>query len=69
MTTRGFWGSLAEILIGALLGLVFGMLLLEWVAGCGETYIDATGTRHHYECVFTAMGEMMEKIIKYSEIL
>ena len=28
------------------------VLLIEWFAGCGETYIDANGVRHAYECVF-----------------
>jgi hypothetical protein len=30
----------------------FAVLLVEWMAGCGETYIDAKGVRHQYECVF-----------------
>jgi hypothetical protein len=33
----------------AVLGAVF---LIEWMAGCGETYIDAKGERHQHECVF-----------------
>jgi len=28
------------------------VLFIEWLAGCGETYIDAKGVRHQYECVF-----------------
>jgi hypothetical protein len=28
------------------------VLFIEWFAGCGETYIDANGERHAYECVF-----------------
>ena len=30
----------------------FAVLLVEWMAGCGETYVDAKGQRHQYECVF-----------------
>jgi hypothetical protein len=26
--------------------------IIEWMAGCGETYVDANGQRHQYECVF-----------------
>lgn len=26
--------------------------LAEWMAGCGETYVDADGVRHQYECLF-----------------
>lgn len=33
-------------------GVVFAVLIIEWFAGCGETYIDANGVRHAYECVF-----------------
>jgi len=33
----------------AVLGAVF---LIEWMAGCGETYIDAKGERHANECMF-----------------
>lgn len=31
---------------------LFTVLIVEWMAGCGETYIDANGVRHQYECVF-----------------
>lgn len=30
----------------------FAVLLIEWMAGCGESYVDANGVRHQYECVF-----------------
>lgn len=41
-------GAVAVVMF-ALFGAV---LLIEWFAGCGETYIDANGERHAYECVF-----------------
>lgn len=25
---------------------------VEFIVGCGETYVDAKGERHQYECVF-----------------
>jgi hypothetical protein len=25
---------------------------IEWMVGCGETYTDANGQTHQYECVF-----------------
>ena len=57
---RGFRRSkVRDILnytIGILSMLVFAVfvavLFIEWFAGCGETYIDANGERHAYECVF-----------------
>jgi hypothetical protein len=36
--------------------------IIEWMAGCGETYIDANGQRHPYECVFlTVHNEGVKK--------
>lgn len=44
------WGmtAIATILFTALLAVV----VIEWMAGCGETYIDSKGVRHANECVF-----------------
>lgn len=28
------------------------ILIMEWMAGCGESYVDANGERHQYECLF-----------------
>ena len=36
----------------AAFALFLAMMLLEWAAGCGETYIDAKGERHAHECMF-----------------
>lgn len=35
------------------------VMLLEWMAGCGETYIAADGKRYAHECMFIGkpMGE------------
>ena len=30
---------------------LFVIIAVEWIAGCGETYVDAKGERHQYECV------------------
>lgn len=43
----------------AILGAVF---LIEWMAGCGETYIDAKGERHQHECVF--IGKPVKEWLK-----
>ena len=47
---------IVSILMSVLLALImagfFAVLLVEWMAGCGETYVDAKGQRHQYECVF-----------------
>ncbi len=38
--------------VTGLLGLFFAFMLLEWLSGCGETYVDSKGVRHANECVF-----------------
>jgi ABC-type thiamin/hydroxymethylpyrimidine transport system permease subunit len=39
-----------------LVGLVFvaggALFLIEYMAGCGETYVDSKGKTHSNECVF-----------------
>jgi len=44
--------------MGALaIGLVITVLLMEWMVGCGESYVDAQGVRHLYTCLFFNQGE------------
>lgn len=31
------------------------VILIEWFAGCGETYIAADGKRYTNECVFLTL--------------
>lgn len=42
--------------IQALIGLAFLALMVvmisEWAAGCGESYVDAKGKTHVNECLF-----------------
>ena len=28
------------------------LLVVEWLVGCGETYVDSKGVRRPYECLF-----------------
>jgi hypothetical protein len=39
------------IALAVFVGLLAAMIL-EWMVGCGETYVDSKGVRHRYECVF-----------------
>ena len=45
-----------EKIMGAVAFVIFALalalLMAEWMAGCGETYIDAKGVRHQNECLF-----------------
>lgn len=48
--------KLIEFIVQAVIGLVFviggALFLVEWLSGCGETYIDSKGVRHANECLF-----------------
>lgn len=50
------WLRVAKWLLSAIVVATFALLgailILEWMAGCGETYIDAKGERHANECLF-----------------
>lgn len=34
----------------------YAVLLIEWAAGCGESYTDAYNNTHQNECVFIKRG-------------
>ena len=35
-----------------LFSIFMAVIAIEWLAGCGESYVDANGNRHLNECVF-----------------
>lgn len=43
---------LACALVALMVGILLPLFLIEWMAGCGETYTDSTGKVHAYECIF-----------------
>ena len=44
--------TIGSVLIAAILGLMLAWVGINWVTGCGETFITYTGERIHGECVF-----------------
>lgn len=34
------------------ISVLLAALLLEWMAGCGETYTDSKGVQHDNQCLF-----------------
>jgi hypothetical protein len=46
-------------LVKGVIGLAFiafmVFMMIEWVAGCGETYTDSKGRVHINECTFTTI--------------
>ena len=47
---------LIQGLLSAALLIFFVVLLAEWAAGCGESYVDAKGKTHVGECIFLGRG-------------
>ena len=43
---------LATVAIVTALSVLGAVFLLEWMAGCGETYTDSKGVQHANECLF-----------------
>jgi hypothetical protein len=43
---------LLEFIIASLVAMFMAVMLVEWAAGCGETYVDFNGGRHANECIF-----------------
>ena len=56
--------KLLEALLVLLFSAFFALLFIEWFAGCGETYIDANGVRHQYECVFLTHNFTLKEYFK-----
>ena len=42
---------LGQITLAILVGSLLAVMFIEWMAGCGESYVDAKGNVHANECV------------------
>ena len=40
-----------------LIGIALALLLMEWMVGCGETYIDSKGVSHKHACLFLGLDK------------
>ena len=60
-TTPPLWRVLLQWFFTGLGVLVFvllmAVLLVEWMVGCGESYVDSKGLTPPNECVFINQGE------------
>ena len=59
MTTRKLimkkaFEILGQVTLAIVIGSIMAVLFIEWMAGCGESYIDAKGISHANECVLLA---------------
>ena len=56
--------KIVEAILLLLFSAFVAVLFIEWLAGCGETYIDAKGVRHQYECVFLTHNFTLKEYFK-----
>ena len=56
--------KIGEAILLLLFSAFVAVLFIEWLAGCGETYIDAKGVRHQYECVFFTHNFTLKEYFK-----
>jgi hypothetical protein len=56
--------KIVEALLMLLIAVFFAVMLTEWLAGCGESYIDAKGVRHQYECVIFTHNFTLKEYFK-----
>lgn len=44
--------AVAYVAVATVIGLLMFLFLLEWAAGCGESFVDSKGVTHLNECLF-----------------
>lgn len=49
---KKMFSVVGQILASLFFGVLLAVLMLEWWAGCGETYVNAKGERIAHECIF-----------------
>ena len=47
--------KLFEFLLLCIGAALMAVIVLEWFAGCGESYIDSKGVSHKNECMFLGL--------------
>jgi len=52
---------IAQGLAGVVLIAFFCVMFIEWMAGCGESYVDSKGKTHINECVFINQPQQVSK--------
>lgn len=49
--------KLINLVLALIIGVAMAILLMEWMVGCGETYIDSKGVSHKYACMFLSLDK------------
>jgi hypothetical protein len=50
-----FWEVVAMTIASVAFAVLVGVIVIEWLAGCGESWVQADGSRVVGECVFIGM--------------
>ena len=53
---------LLQGIIGAVFVLAGAVILAEWFAGCGESYVDSNGHTHTHQCLIINFKERQETL-------
>lgn len=43
---------MSDFILAVAVSAIMAIVMVEWLAGCGETYTDSNGVKHSYECVY-----------------
>ena len=49
--------AIAQWVLAIIFAGFIAVMFIEWMAGCGETYIDSKGVRHANECIIINHGD------------
>lgn len=49
---RKFLETVLEWILFVGFAVLLSLFVMEWMAGCGETYTDSKGKVHQHECLF-----------------
>ena len=49
--------KILNLALASLIGIALAILLMEWMVGCGETYIDSKGVSHKHACLFLSLDK------------
>lgn len=49
---RKIINTIFEVVMVIIFGVALAVFAMEWMAGCGEYYIDSKGAVHQNECLF-----------------
>jgi hypothetical protein len=49
--------KLLNLALATAIGVAMAILLMEWMVGCGETYIDSKGVSHKHACLFLGLDK------------